>query len=242
MEPTIYKPSIYKGAGIYKIGGEGGGGGGGGDLPEGYEKRMYINSTDNGPCAISFFSFGRIFYFSDKFEFIFSPGDIITDGTDADIEVFTRNQNIAWRSFSIRNFKNEWMEAKFSSRYDTSVVDLKYYDTSKRNFGMPEIFKIENNADVLKLVVNNVSYTLYSYSTYGGEDPLYYFQLFYSDAQKAPNTKFYSLKIYEGNTDKLKFNGVPCVRLSDNVPGVFDIVSNQFFTCSITSNLGVSPI
>lgn len=28
MEPTIYKPSIYKGAGIYKIGSEGGGGGG----------------------------------------------------------------------------------------------------------------------------------------------------------------------------------------------------------------------
>ena len=29
MEPTIYKPSIYKGAGIYKAGAEGGGGGGG---------------------------------------------------------------------------------------------------------------------------------------------------------------------------------------------------------------------
>ena len=29
MEPTIYKPSIYKGAGIYKIGAEGGGGEGG---------------------------------------------------------------------------------------------------------------------------------------------------------------------------------------------------------------------
>ena len=29
MEPTIYKPSIYKGAGIYKTGAEGGGGGGG---------------------------------------------------------------------------------------------------------------------------------------------------------------------------------------------------------------------
>lgn len=29
MEPTIYKPSIYKGAGIYKAGAEGGSGGGG---------------------------------------------------------------------------------------------------------------------------------------------------------------------------------------------------------------------
>lgn len=32
-EPTIYKPSIYKGVGIYKTG-DNGGGGGGGDLPE----------------------------------------------------------------------------------------------------------------------------------------------------------------------------------------------------------------
>lgn len=33
MEPTIYKPSIYNGAGIYKAGAEGGGGGGGGGVP-----------------------------------------------------------------------------------------------------------------------------------------------------------------------------------------------------------------
>jgi hypothetical protein len=32
MEPSIYKPSIYKGAGIYKIGAEGGGGGSVGPL------------------------------------------------------------------------------------------------------------------------------------------------------------------------------------------------------------------
>lgn len=38
MEPTIYKPSIYKGAGIYKAGGESGGGGGSSILPEGVEE------------------------------------------------------------------------------------------------------------------------------------------------------------------------------------------------------------
>lgn len=38
MEPTICKPSIYKGAGIYKIGAEGGGGGGNTPvLPEGLQ-------------------------------------------------------------------------------------------------------------------------------------------------------------------------------------------------------------
>lgn len=51
MEPTIYKPSIYKDAGIYKTGAEGGGGGGGGDLPDGYKKGVIkLNTTSN--CSI----------------------------------------------------------------------------------------------------------------------------------------------------------------------------------------------
>ena len=49
MEPTIYKPSIYKGAGIYKIGAEGGGGGG--DLPDAFEllenKAIRWNNSSN---------------------------------------------------------------------------------------------------------------------------------------------------------------------------------------------------
>ena len=50
MEPTIYKPSIYNGAGIYNNGA--GGGGGGGDLPEGYKRVSYIeNPTTNGRAA-----------------------------------------------------------------------------------------------------------------------------------------------------------------------------------------------
>jgi uncharacterized protein (TIGR02145 family) len=47
MEPTIYKPSIYKGAGIYKTGAEGGGGG----VPDGYEligDKVYRTTTING--------------------------------------------------------------------------------------------------------------------------------------------------------------------------------------------------
>lgn len=40
MEPTIYKPSIYKGAGIYNIGG-----GGGGENPDGSKKVAAIVNT-----------------------------------------------------------------------------------------------------------------------------------------------------------------------------------------------------
>lgn len=41
MEPTIYKPSIYKGEGVYKLGG----GGGGGTNPDGSEKVLCIYNT-----------------------------------------------------------------------------------------------------------------------------------------------------------------------------------------------------
>ena len=40
MEPTIYKPSIYKGAGIYNTGANGGGGGG-----DNYKKMWYVGGT-----------------------------------------------------------------------------------------------------------------------------------------------------------------------------------------------------
>ena len=49
MEPTIYKPSISKGAGIYKAGAAGGGGGDSPDIPEEYKEQYkqvnYIQST-----------------------------------------------------------------------------------------------------------------------------------------------------------------------------------------------------
>ena len=63
MEPTIYKPSIYKGAGIYKIGADGGGGGGG-DLPEGYTPAIYAKT--NG-TAVSLTFTGLQANINDKF-------------------------------------------------------------------------------------------------------------------------------------------------------------------------------
>lgn len=52
MEPTIYKPSVYKGAGIYKTGAEGGGGGGG-NLPEGYTKHYALKITSLGMFSVT---------------------------------------------------------------------------------------------------------------------------------------------------------------------------------------------
>lgn len=58
MEPTIYKPSIYKGAGIYKAGAEGGGGGGGNPPPVGWREVTAIryNGTKENPFNIMYFN------------------------------------------------------------------------------------------------------------------------------------------------------------------------------------------
>ena len=52
METTIYKPSIYNGAGIYKIG-AGGGGGGEKPLPDTYELLDYIENSSVDPYQVA---------------------------------------------------------------------------------------------------------------------------------------------------------------------------------------------
>lgn len=49
MEPTIYKPSIYKGAGVYKAGAEGGGGGVGPLIIDGQEYGVIEHQVLYGP-------------------------------------------------------------------------------------------------------------------------------------------------------------------------------------------------
>ena len=242
MEPTIYKPSIYNGAGIYKTGAEGGAEGGG-DLPDEYEERMYIYNTSNGSAMIDLSSLGRKFVFSDKFEFLFSPGDLKIDADiDVGFQVLARNQNIAWRYFVTRCFKSQWCSISAASRYDTSIPEIHYTNTGLKNYGMPEIFKIENDGQVLKMIINGQVFDLYSYSTYGGADPAYSLYFFYNDGhENCPNTKIFSMKIFEGTTDKLKLWVKPCVRKLDGAPGLFDIVTETFFTAATPSNLGASP-
>lgn len=239
-EPTIYKPSIYNGNGVYKNGASGGGGG---DLPDEYEERMYIYNKASSSTEISLYSLGRKFVFSDKFEFLFSPGDLTIDSNiNAEFEVLERYQNIAWRAIIIRCFKAQWCRLRALSRYDTSEVNIDYTDTDKKNYGMPDVFKIENDGQVLKLIVNGQEFNLHSYSTYGGADPAYALYFFRgSGGVNCPNTKIYSMKIFEGVTDKLKLWLKPCVRKLDGAPGLFDVVSETFFTTGTPSNLGASP-
>jgi hypothetical protein len=64
-----------------------------------------------------------------------------------------------------------------------------------------------------------------------------------SGAVQSPRSKMdlYSLKIYNDNT--LRFDGIPCKRKSDNVVGLYDVVSNTFKTnVSGTNTLVAGPV
>lgn len=49
--------------------------------------------------------------------------------------------------------------------------------------------------------------------------------------------RFYKFEIY--SNDEQKFNGIPCYRKSDNKPGMYDLVSNTFFTNAGTGEFTV---
>jgi len=217
----------------------------GSEIPTDYDARMYLYNNGLGISRIPLTSLGDKFVFSDRFELTFSPGDLTIDSNiDCECVVMERKQNIAWRYVAIRCFKAEYCRLRAHSRYDTSEAAIDYTDTTKKNYGMPDVYKIENDGEVLKLIVNGQTFNLYSYSTYGGADPQYQLSLFDDSANHnalCPNTKIYELKIYDGKSDNLKLWIRPCLRKNDNVPGVYDLVTNTFFTAANPSNLGISP-
>lgn len=81
MEPTIYKPSIYKGAGIYKTGAEGGGGN---ILPNPPENCEFIEYYIQDPNAAGYFIF-----------------------TNAD-DLLVRQTDKIYTKFSIDLYNNGW--------------------------------------------------------------------------------------------------------------------------------------
>lgn len=62
-------------------------------------------------------------------------------------------------------------------------------------------------------------------STRGSSSSLY-IGLGYNSNGFCPGLNYYSLKIYNAST--LLFDGVPCYRKSDNIIGMYDMVSNVF--------------
>ena len=58
-----------------------------------------------------------------------------------------------------------------------------------------------------------------------------------STAGRGCNARFYKFEIYSGGEQK--FNGIPCYRKADNKPGMYDLVTNTFFTNAGTGEFTV---
>jgi hypothetical protein len=215
MEPTIYKPSIYKGAGIYKIGAEGGGGGG--DLPEGYTPAIYARA--NGSVSLEFT--GLNVNYNDKFVIeldlkIVQQGSLGFKASNnsarlyPDIGVVSDSSFIPRYSYSTNiTSSTNWLDYSngglikitCNKRYCTIDCEVSNYHKT-----------IDRNTTAADSIIDTIQ--LFAWSSGGYNYPF--------------NGTIYSMKVYDkDNPDKLNADFVPCSN-ENNVLGFYEKISGQF--------------
>jgi len=214
MEPTIYKPSIYKGAGIYKTGAEGGGG----DLPEGYTPAIY--GRTNGSVSLEFTDLNV--NYNDKFvieldlKTLQSVGSLGFYAIAGSKYIYTDTGSISGSSFTPRYSYNgnttssaNWLNYSnggliritCNKRYCTIDNDLSNYHKT-----------IDRNTTATDVIIDKLG--LFSWSRNGTTHPF--------------EGTIYSLKVYDkDNPDKLNADFVPCSN-ENNVLGFYEKISGQF--------------
>lgn len=218
MEPTIYKPSIYKGAGIYKTGAEGGGGGG--DLPEGFTPALYAKT--NG-VAVSLNFTGLQANINDKFV----------------LEVALKLTE-QYRSFGFYAYAPG---GKHLQPY-VSSVDLSGFFIPGYNYNTGDSttgqWATYNNSNLIKVTSSkkNCKFNLIGYnrevnvsgSLYDDVilDGITLFRYHISGFDYNFEGTIYSLKVYDkDNPNKLNADFVPC-RDENNILGFYEKISGQF--------------
>lgn len=215
MEPTIYKPGIYKGAGIYKIGAEGGGGG---DLPEGYTQAIY--GRTNGSVSLEFTDLNV--NYNDKFvieldlKTLQNIGSLGFYATAGSMYIYPDSGSISGSSFiprysynGITTSSTNWLDYSnggliritCNKRYCTIDNDLSNYHKT-----------IDRNTTATDVIIDKLG--LFSWSSGGKPHPF--------------DGTIYSLKVYDkDNPDKLNADFVPCSN-ENNVLGFYEKISGQF--------------
>jgi uncharacterized protein (TIGR02145 family) len=145
MEPTIYKPSIYKGAGIYKTGAEGGGGGG-------------FGRVEIGGKFYSFIKIGSLFWTVQNLDY--TDINIILGGTPT----YDENAPHAWY---YQNNENEfgWNGKKFGLLYNNLAAEYleQNKETILNGFRVPKEADFQNLEDTIGQIdfVNKLKSTQY---------------------------------------------------------------------------------
>lgn len=156
MEPTIYKPSIYKGAGIYKVGAEGGGGGGsvGGITTKMIDSEVGIKIVDeNGYIGASITNYfphvGNTYY--NNFAIVLEGVDFsqeglgqvrfITPGT-SDIGGRTyRTLNIGGVTWLAENLDFKFSGCNIGGSGTPSTPNAWYYNNDEATYGIDGVRK-----------------------------------------------------------------------------------------------------
>lgn len=226
MEPTIYEPSIYKGAGIYKVGAQGGGGGGG-DLPDEYQKLLYVYINGTADPIINsnswIYQFNMpSFTFGDKIDVLTEiKVDTSLDG-DRQLMVINREQSGAARGFIFRQMKNYLPDIPYE--FDVRLmgpyngIDETFKNTDPNNTN--GFYNTISGAGATRLYVELNSQIR---AGLGDKNSIANLSIFESTDYIAYNgTKLFYIKIGD------KVNLVPCRRISDGQIGMFCTINNKF--------------
>lgn len=222
MEPMIYKPSIYKGVGVYNIGA--GGGGGEPIVPEDYKELLYVifNAQSSTFVLYNGLSIGSA---SDEKKI--STDDIIEGlveypiisppgGFESDVFFGTQytgtNQRNATIRFSSSNIR--FYAANDSGSYD---VDASYPNPQFVHYKQSRTNTIINDTYTINHTPATTNQNARISSIMGGV---------------TANVKFFYLKAYKENGDIINLFK-PVVRKLDNVAGIYDLITERFFTSSV---------
>lgn len=209
MESTIYKPSIYKDAGIYKTGA---GGGGGGGVPGDYlpiEKISIPFNKNQGGVLL----------------------EVETNNAAAiEINCFIDYSFTTWGDLFILMLYNANTE-KGGVRCNPQTKEL-YGSNQNVSFGdmgyvTESVYRLKLDKD--KLTLNNSLYSIY-YS----KQSITAVSLGCAGAAGRRSYPYdvFGVKITDEENNVI-LDGIPVKRIEDNIEGIFDLISSRFFVNNV---------
>ena len=228
MEPIIYKPSIYKGAGIYKTGAEGGGGGGGGGfLPDGYKKVSYIQTDGTANCVIELDN--TITCGQRQVNLNFMLGPSLSNGLKSVLRIDDEKGFV--NKFCYEVDIGDWSKVRPTLQVTANdMVIVNYSGGSYISF-----------ADKEKVCINEKN-TQNSFITNFDTNSARYIRknikkisLFESVNS---GTKLLDSFILDADTNKVVFTLLPCQEVDTSLYGFFDVVGQQFYSATTGSFTG----
>lgn len=215
MEPTIYKPSIYKGAGIYKTGS---GGGGGDTNPDGSIKKIALLNKDvSHYMEINGLSLSRLLTY--EFEYIQSGSGGLFGA------IYEGTQAYYYRT--VAGCKGYGGAVLGGGTYNSGEYTVSGSTTGAK---CKYVSKQNNNNYTFEIYVNDIlagsNTTSFAYGT-PTVQKLYLFKCWDRSNNESGTFPFLGLKIKDPDDDSVKYNFTPAEKAG--VAGVYEEITNTFY-------------